>query len=360
MRVAIVSTPFVRVPPIGYGGTELFCGQLGEALVKRGHDVTLFATGDSEFSGELVSCFPTATWPPSEAVDRAHMRFCLHEISRDRAGYDAVQINSSLGLKIAKDFGIPVVYTLHHHREEVLSRIYAAHPEVHFVAISRRQLDLEVPLRHSTVIHHGLDPVQYPVSVRDDGYLLHLGRFAPEKGTHLAIEAAALAKTPLVVAGRVHEKAEDQAYFDAEVAPRLHLPGIMIAGEADHRRKLALLQQARALLSPIQWEEPFGLIAIEAMLTGTPVIGFSHGSFPEIIDDGVTGILVSNVREMARAVREVARLSRAACAARARARFSADRMAADYERVFESMLLRRSGSNLIVPEVPARQSRLMG
>ncbi len=134
----------------------------------------------------------------------------------------------------------------------------------------------------------------------------------------------------------------------------------MIAGEADHRRKLALLQQARALLCPIQWEEPFGLIAIEAMLTGTPVIGFAQGSFNEIIDDGITGILVSNVREMVRAIPEVARLSRATCGAHARARFSADRMATDYERVFESMLLRRSGSNLIVSQIPARQSRLMG
>jgi glycosyltransferase involved in cell wall biosynthesis len=360
MRVAIVSTPFVRVPPIGYGGTELFCGELGEALVKRGHDVTLFATGDSEFSGELVSCFPTATWPPSESVDRAHIRFCLHEISRDRAGYDAVQINSSLGLQIAKELGIPVTYTLHHHREDLLSRIYTAHPEVHYVAISRRQLDLEVPLRHASVIHHGVDVERYPASLRDDGYLLHLGRFAPEKGTHLAIEAAVKAKMPIVVAGRVHEKREDQAYFDAEVAPRLHLPGVMLGGEADHRRKIALLQQARALLCPIQWEEPFGLIAIESMLTGTPVIGFAHGSFPELIDDGVTGILVSNVREMARAISEVTHLDRAACAARARARFSADRMAAAYERIFESTLLRRSGSNLVIPQVPARQSRLIG
>src|SRR5882672_7273868 len=199
MRVAIVSTPFVRVPPIGYGGTELFCGQLGEALFARGHDVTLFATGDSEFSGELRSCFPTATWPPSQSVDRAHTRFCLHEISRDRQGYDAVQVNSSLGLHIACELGIPIVYTLHHHREESLSRIYAAHHEVRYVAISQRQLDLEIPLRRATVIHHGLDPEAYPPTRRDDGYVLHLGRFAPEKGTHFAIEAALDARVPIVV-----------------------------------------------------------------------------------------------------------------------------------------------------------------
>ena len=354
MRIAVVSTPFVRVPPNGYGGTELFCGQLAEALLTRGHEVTLFATGDSEFSGELRSCFPTATWPPTEAIDRAHVRYCLHEISRDRLGYDAVQINSCLGLKVARDLGIRVVYTLHHHREERLSRLYAAHPEVHYVAISRRQLDLEVPLRHASVIHHGVDVDDYPMSPRDEGYVLHIGRFAPEKGTHLAIDAAVAARVPLVVAGRVHQKQEDQDYFDAEIVPRLNLPRVMIAGEADHHRKLALLQQARALLCPIQWEEPFGLIVIESMLTGTPVIGFARGSFPEIIDDGVTGILVSDAREMAKAISLVAKLDRGACAARARERFSADRMAADYETVFESTL-RRSQPVLVSENVPPRQ-----
>jgi glycosyltransferase involved in cell wall biosynthesis len=360
MRIAVISTPFVRVPPNGYGGTELFCGQLAEALLARGHEVTLFATGDSQFSGELSACFPTATWPPSESVDRAHVRFCLHEISRDRHGYDAVQVNSSLGLKVARDLGIPVVYTLHHHRDERLSRVYAAHPEVHYVAITQRQLDLEIPLRHATVIHHGVDVDAYPVSRRDEGFVLHLGRFAREKGTHLAIDAAIGAKTPIVVAGRVHENPDDQAYFDAELVPRLNMRGVILGGEADRRRKMALLQQACAVLCPIQWDEPFGLVAIEAMLTGTPVIGFARGSFPEIIDDGVTGILVSDVQEMTRAIPLAAQLDREACAARARERFSADRMAADYERVFEAILRRRSAPVLVADPLAARQSRLIG
>jgi glycosyltransferase involved in cell wall biosynthesis len=189
---------------------------------------------------------------------------------------------------------------------------------------------------------------------------LHLGRFAPEKGTHLAIDAALAAKTPIVVAGRVHEKSDDQAYFDTELVPRFNLPGVLLGGEADPRRKLGLLQQARAVLCPILWEEPFGLVAIEAMLTGTPVIGFARGSFPEIIDDGVTGILVSDAQEMARAIPLVAQLDREACAARARERFSADRMASDYERVFESILRRRSAPVLVAEPVAPRQSRLIG
>jgi glycosyltransferase involved in cell wall biosynthesis len=352
MRIAVVSTPFIRIPPNGYGGTELVCGQLAEALLARGHDVTLFATADSQFSGPLAACFPGPTWPPSESIDRAHVRFCLHEISRDRQGFDAVQINSALGLKVARELGLPIVYTLHHRRDEKLSRLYAAHPEVHYVAVSRRQLDLEVPLAHATVVHHGVDVDAYPASLRDEGYLLHIGRFALEKGTHLAIDAAVAARMPIVVAGRVHESPGDQAYFDAELVPRFHLPGVMLGGEADARRKRALLQQARAVLCPIMWEEPFGLIAVEAMVTGTPVIGFARGAFPEIIDDGITGILVSDVHEMTRAIPLVARLDRAACAARARERFSVQRMAADYERVFASVLL--------AEKVAARQTRLIG
>src|SRR5262249_48910007 len=139
---------------------------------------------------------------------------------------------------------------------------------------------------------------------------------AYEKGTHLAIDAAMAAKMPIVIAGRVHENPDDQAYFDAELVPRFNRPGVMLGGEADTRRKRALLQQARALLCPIMWEEPFGLIAIEAMVTGTPVIGFARGAFREIIDDGVTGILVSDVQEMTRAIPLVARLDRVACASR--------------------------------------------
>jgi len=360
MRIAVISTPFVRVPPNGYGGTELFCGQLAEALVERGHEVTLFATGDSQFSGQVAACFPTATWPPSESVDRAHVRFCLHEISRDRQGYDAVQINSALGLKVARDLGIPVVYTLHHHYEEKLSRVYAAHPEVHYVAISQRQLDREAPLRHATVIYHGIKVDDYPLSRRDEGYVLHLGRFAREKGTHLAIDAAIAAKTPIVVAGRVHENPDDQEYFDTELVSRFNLPGVLLGGEAGHRRKVALMQQARAVLCPILWEEPFGLVAIEAMLTGTPVIGFARGSLPEIIDDGITGILVSDVQEMTRAIALAAQLDREACAARARERFSSERMAADYERVFDAIVRRRSAPVLVAEPMPARQTRLIG
>ena len=360
MRIAIVSTPFVRVPPCGYGGTELFCSHLAEGLQRGSHDVTLFATGDSEFSGRLQAHVQKAQWPPSDDLDIAHLRWSLTQIARGPDGYDAVLINSPLGIEVAKALGITIVYTLHHPREERLSRLYAAHQEVHYVGISGRQLELEVPLRHATLIHHGVDADIYPPSKHGDDYVLHLGRFAPEKGTHLAIDAARRAEVRVIVAGRTHPNDTDQRYYAQEVAPRLSLPGVEAVGEADRWRKVALLRGAQALLCPIQWEEPFGLIAIEAMLTGTPVIGFARGSLPEIVDVGVTGLLVSDVREMARAIHLVRGIDRARCARRARQRFSADRMVADYERLFTAVARRRSDFPTSCDQTAVRFARLTG
>jgi glycosyltransferase involved in cell wall biosynthesis len=360
MRIAIVSTPFVRIPPPGYGGTELFCGHLVEGLARRGHQVTLYATGDSTSSGEVKACFTKPIWPPSDAADVAHARFALHDIARDRMGYDAVQINSPATIKVAAEFGVPVAHTIHHHQQEVFSRIYAAHPEVHYVAISRRQLEIEVPLRSSSVIHHGVDEHDYPLSMQHEGYVLHLGRFAADKGTHHAIDAARRAGVPIVLAGRVHEKDDDHHYYDREIVPRIAEGGVDIVGEADFRHKVELLRGAMAVLCPIEWEEPFGLVAIEGMLAGTPLIGFPRGSFPEIVDEGVTGHLVGSVEEMATAIGKTREWDRARCAERARRRFSANRMAADYENLFMSMARRRRAPFTTQAPDPAGFSRLNG
>src|SRR5262249_5304342 len=151
---------------------------------------TLFATGDSSFSGELRALFPRASWPPTESAELAHARWALHEISRSPVPYDAVQLNSAEGLRIARDLQLPVVYTIHHRRDARLSRMYAAHPEVQYVAISARQLELEIPLRKAAVVHHGVNPDLYPVTPSTADHLVHVGRFAPEKGTHHAVDAA--------------------------------------------------------------------------------------------------------------------------------------------------------------------------
>jgi glycosyltransferase involved in cell wall biosynthesis len=244
------------------------------------------------------------------------------------------------------------VYTLHHHRQEPASRLYARHPLAAFVAISRRQLELEVELAGAVVIHHGLAPHRYPASARDEGYLLHLGRYARDKGTHLAIDAAAAAGLPIKLAGRVHP--DDAAYFAEEVAPRLCRPGVEELGEAGHARKVGLLRGARAVIMPLQWEEPFGLVAVEAMLCGTPVLGFPRGSFPEIVEEGLTGFLApaDDVEALGRLAAGLAGFDRRACAARARERFSTARMAAAYEALY-ARLARRA---VTAPARPRRSS----
>jgi glycosyltransferase involved in cell wall biosynthesis len=337
MRVALISTPFIRVPPEGYGGTELFCYELAEGLTWRGHDVTLFTTGDSAVSCRRRALYATAQWPPALEDELNHVAWAFSEIARD-GRFDLVHLNSPVGIPFVRTCEVPVVHTMHHTRVEAISRLYARHPDLTYVAISERQRAREIPLRRVRVIHHGVSPSRYPVNLRDEGYLVHIGRYAAEKGTHLAIDVAQAAGLPLQLAGRVHEK--DQDYFEAEVAPRLRATGIADRGEVDHRAKVALLREARALVCPLRWEEPFGLIAIEAMLCGTPVLGFRRGSFPEIVDEGISGFLAEDgdVDALARAARGLPGFDRAACARRARERFSAAVMVSGYEAVYRGLV----------------------
>lgn len=336
MRIAVLSTPFIRVPPAGYGGTELFCYELAEELRARGHRVTLFTTGDSRTTCDKRWIYERPEWPPTPFDDAAHVGAAFLEIAR--GGFDVAHLNSSIGVPFAPLCGVPVVHTIHHHCVPELSRVYAAAAGVSFVAISKRQLELEVPLPKATVIHHGLSPERYPESVRHEGYLLHLGRYAQEKGTHLAIDAARAAGMPIVLAGRAHP--QDEAYFVEHVAPRLAQPGVREVGEADHARKTALLRGARALVCPLLWEEPFGLVAIEAMLSGTPVVGFARGSFPEIVEPDLTGALAppGDVDALARLAAAAGALDRRACARRARERFSTARMTDAYEALYARIL----------------------
>jgi glycosyltransferase involved in cell wall biosynthesis len=352
VRIAIVSTPFIRVPPPGYGGTELFCYDLAEEIQARGHQVTLFTTGDSATSCDKRWLYPAPVWPPTPHDEVGHAGWAFAQIAR--GGFDVAHLNLPLGLPFTRLVDTPVVHTLHHHRVAAASRLFAQHPDVTFVAISRRQLELEVPLARAVVIHHGLRAGRYPPSERDEGYLLHLGRYARQKGTHLAILAALAAGLPIRLAGRTH--AEDAAYVEAEVTPLLGRPDVQEVGEVGHVRKLALLRGARALVCPLQWEEPFGLVAIEAMLCGTPVIGFPRGSFPEIVEEGRTGFLApdDDVEALGRIAAGLRGFDRAACARRARERFTTERMADAYEALYARVARRRAPAAVTARPAPRR------
>jgi glycosyltransferase involved in cell wall biosynthesis len=346
MRIAIVSTPFIAVPPKDYGGTELVVHELSEGLAARGHDVTLFATADSTCAVRLRALYAAAVWPPDPLADVNHVTWALAEAVRE--GFDLVHVHSAVALGASRLIPtMPFVYTLHHGRDAPFSALYEHFPDVQFVAISHDQMRREIPLPRCTVIHHGLDPARYDWTTRPGDYVCFVGRYSRVKGPHLAADAAALAGVPVHLAGRVHPP--DAEFAAAELGPRLARPGVTELGPIGPAEKRALLRDARALLSPLQWHEPFGLILVEAMLSGCPPVAFARGSAPELIEHGVTGFLVESLEEMAAVIRPggaADAFDRERCRAVAVRRFGRDRMVAAHERLYAALLDERAGLEL--------------
>ncbi len=333
MRIALVSTPFVAVPPRAYGGTELVVHALARALVRAGHEVAVFATGDSRVPGRRAF-FDAPIWPPDPYGELLHCRFAAREIAR--ADFDVVHAHVPGFVAFADELPAPVVYTVHHAAEAALARFYAAAPPVRRVAISARQAALVTP-PVDDVVHHGLDPRLYPACGTGGDAALFLGRLAWVKAPEVAVEAARRAGLPIVVAGRPHASdAAPEGWRACALEPALRASGVEWLPEVDLAAKRRLFARSRALLVPLRWEEPFGLVMIEALLAGCPVIAFPLGAAPEIVEEGRTGYLVQDAAEMAEALGRAATLDRAAIQAQARRRFSADRMAAEYLAVYRA------------------------
>lgn len=326
LRVAIVSTCALSTPPKAYGGTELVLADLSAALRALGHRPTVFATGDSTCVGARRCLFDEPVWPPDDLAELRHAGAAWREI-RASGAFDVVHVNAAGALPFVRFVPLPTVATVHHDRVERLAAHYAAYPDVAFVAISNRQAELSWEVSFRAVIHHGMDVERYAYGAGGDACAF-LGRLSATKAPHLAIEAARRAGVPLLLGGEAHPL--DRDYFEAKVVPELGAAGVRWLGEVDPPRKTELLRHACCLLFPIQWEEPFGLVMIESMLVGTPVIAFACGAAPEVVDEGVTGFLVNDVDEMAKKIPEARRLDRRLCRATARARFSAVRMARRY------------------------------
>jgi glycosyltransferase involved in cell wall biosynthesis len=347
VRIAIVSTPFVAVPPPSYGGTELVVHALARSLARGGHEVTVYATGDSRVP-RLRALFPTAVWPPEPYAELLHCRFAAREIAR--RGFDVVHAHSPAMLAFGGELGAPLVYTVHHAADPVLERYYRAAPPAHRVAISARQAELVAPTP-ADVVHHGLDPAMYPDCGPGGSGVLFLGRLAWVKAPELAIEAARRAGLPIVVAGRAHAVDDAPPGWREDVLdPALHAPDVSWLAGVDLAMKRRLFARSRALAMPLRWDEPFGLVMIEAMLAGCPVVAERRGAAPEIVRDGETGFLVSGVDEMAEGLRRAEALDRRAIQARARQLFSAARMAKGYEAVYRRVVRARGAFE--VPAVP--------
>jgi len=331
LHVALVAPPFARVPPEGYGGTERVVADLARALLSAGHRVTLFATGDSRVHGcEHRWIFPHAVWPPEPVAEWTHAVSAARELATLRP--DVVHTHTPALVPLQPVLGAPLVVTIHHAASAPHERLYRACGAATYVCISGRQAELldGAFVRPPAVVHHGLHPGDCPAGPGGGGYALFLGRLDEVKGPHVALRAARRAGLPLWIAGKPH----DGDYFQRVLGPELARGGGELIGELSGARKLRALGEAEVLLAPPQWEEPFGLAPVEAMMCGTPVVATRRGALPEIVDEGLTGFLVGVAEEMAVRIPDARRLSRARVREQAALRFGAGRMARDYVGVY--------------------------
>jgi glycosyltransferase involved in cell wall biosynthesis len=340
MRIAQVAPLYESVPPRLYGGTERVVSYLTEELVRMGHEVTLFASGDSETQAKLISACPRALWRDCDCREALphHVRL-MELVFRDVSRFDIIHFHCDyLHFPLLRRHSCPNVTTLHGqlHLPDLLS-LFQEYPEVPLVSVSDRQRRPIPWANWQATVHHGLPRDLHTFRAGPGNYLAFLGRISPDKGPDRAITIARRAGWKLKVAAKVYP--EDRDYYHQTIEPRLREVGSMVefVGEVGGRDKDELLGNAAALLFPIDWPEPFGLVMIEALACGTPVVAFRNGSVPELIEDGVTGFIVDSVEEAVGAVRRVAGLSRPLCRQAFEERFDATQMARDYVEVYQRL-----------------------
>jgi glycosyltransferase involved in cell wall biosynthesis len=343
MRIAQIAPLYESVPPRLYGGTERVVAHLTDELVRRGHDVVLFASGDSKTTAQLMPCRNVAlrldtrlSWDIP-----AHLSM-LAEVRKRACDFDILHFHlDCFHLPLFHDMVERTVTTMHGRQDiDDLRSIHRHYPQYPLVSISNSQRRALLHLNWMRTIHHGYPKSQYTFSpVAKGGYLAFLGRIAPEKGVDVAIEIARRAGIPLRIAAKIDRA--DTDYFHAHIKPLLDAPGVEFIGEITESEKSEFLGEASALLFPISWPEPFGLVMIEAMACGTPVIGYRQGSVPEVIKDAVTGFIVNTVEEAIGAANKLSSIDRAQVRATFERRFSIDVMAKNYERTYADICAMR-------------------
>ena len=344
LRVAVVAPPWFELPPAGYGGIESVVADLVDHLADRGHRVLLIGAG--RHRTRAAQFHATFDPPPSDRLGTP-VPEVIHAARAARilrtATVDLVHDHTLAGPLLAFGRVIPTVVTMHGPVAGELGEYYAALGDaIELVAISESQRRLNPRLNWVGTVHNAIDVSSFPFRARKDDYLLWLGRFCADKAPHLAIDAARAVHRPIVLAGKCAEAAE-RAYFAREIAPRLG-SGVTYVGQADAIRKRELLSRARALLFPIQWDEPFGMVMIEAMACGTPVVALRRGSVGEVVAERVTGIIADDPAELPAAIRAAGRLNPVACRRHAREHFDLPVMAAGYERIYRAALARSAAA----------------
>lgn len=350
VRIAQVAPPLESVPPTRYGGTERVVATLTDELVRRGHDVTLFASGDSQTEARLVPVVEQAVWHRRPPYREFLPFWCLAlgRVLRDLDQFEIVHSHLDyFGFSAARaSRRTPVVSTLHGRLDlPELGPLFEEFKEIPLVSISNAQREPVPEANWVATIYHGIERDAYTFNPTGGRYLAFLGRISPEKGVDAAIRIAERAGMPIRIAARMPLPAKDDPaarrdwdYYEHEVQPLLQGPDVELIGQVGGRQKDAFLGNAAALLFPIVWPEPFGLVMAEALSCGTPVLAFRAGSVPEVIEDGVTGFVRETEEELVECVGRIAEIDRARCRAEVERRFSPSAMAAAYEEVYARLI----------------------
>jgi glycosyltransferase involved in cell wall biosynthesis len=340
MRIAQVAPLYERVPPVLYGGTERVVAYLTDELVRMGHDVTLFASGDSETGARLVPACPRALWRDPDVRDTLPQHVRLMEmVFQDVARFDVIHFHTDwLHFPLLRRHHVPSVTTLHGmvHPHD-LRALFEEYRELPLVSISNAQRHPIPGANWRATVYHGLPRNEFAFAPGGGGYLVYLGRMSPEKRVDRAIEVARRAGMPLKIAAKIYP--EERSYFDEVLQPQIRAAGpqVEFVGEVDQEGRQQLLGGAVAFVFPIEWREPFGLVMIESLACGTPVVAWRRGSVPEVLEDGVTGYVVDDLDAAVEAVGRIGRLSRARCRQAFEERFDAARMARDYVEVYRGL-----------------------
>lgn len=338
MRIAQISPLYESVPPKAYGGTERVVSYLTEELVNQGHDVTLFASGDSQTSAELVAgCRESLRLGEGYRNQANRHMLLLEEVAESAYEFDVIHSHLHYeAFPVLSRQATPFLTTLHGRLDlEEYPEIYARFPDVRMVSISDAQRKPLPCLNWLGTVYHGLPPDLLRFHEDPGKYLAFLGRISPEKRVDRAIEIALQAGMELKIAAKVDPA--DEEYYQQFIKPLLREPRIEFIGEIGESEKEEFLGNAVALLLPIDWPEPFGLVMIEAMACGTPVIAYGNGSVPEVVDEGVTGFIVNDIEMAVEAVMRVSTLSRGLCRETFESRFTDARMVEDYVQLYEGL-----------------------
>jgi glycosyltransferase involved in cell wall biosynthesis len=344
MRIALVAPPFITVPPKKYGGTELFIAELALGLQREGFDVTVYTNGESGVEVPTKWLYEKGEWPLSEETETNlkginHSAWAIRDAATEA---DIIHLNNASGLCISRFVDLPIVYTVHHSFDATLASFYHGFPGVTYVAISHCQRRKSGISRMHT-IHHGINASLYRLEERKQPYLAFLGRIAPAKGTHLAIEISRKSGIPLKIAGEIQPIFRD--YWESQVKPHVDGKFIEYVGEAGPKEKNELLGNSMAMLFPVQWEEPFGLVMIEAMACGTPVLALPGGSVEEVVKEGVSGHVRASTAELARCARDL-NINARAVRCYVDKFFSAKRMTRDYIDLYTELAGSPAGSEV--------------